>query len=219
MIRVIVVDDQDLVRAGLAALLDRATDITVVAQEPDGDRALASVRAHRPDVVLMDIRMPGLDGIEATRRMAADPELRDVRVVMLTTFDTDEYVLDAVHAGASGFLLKSTTPDGLRDAVRTVAGGEAMLAPAVTRTVLRALADGGQRTSPEPLECLTEREIGVLTLVGRGLSNAEIAAELHLSPATTRTYVSRLLTKLDARDRAQLVVTAFRTGLVRPGEG
>jgi DNA-binding NarL/FixJ family response regulator len=215
-VRVAVVDDQQLVRAGLRALLERAPDIEVVAEAGDGAAAVRAVRSTRPDVVLMDVRMPGTDGIEATRRILADPALTGVHVVMLTTFDDDEYLFDAIRAGAAGFLLKNTAPDALRDAVRTVAGGEALLSPAVTRRVLAAAA----RTpvaDPHRLAGLTGREREVLGQVGTGRSNAEIGAALHLSPETARTYVSRLLTKLGARDRAQLVVIAYETGLVRPG--
>jgi DNA-binding NarL/FixJ family response regulator len=215
-VRVAVVDDQQLVRAGLRALLERAPDIEVVAEAGDGAAAVRAVRSTRPDVVLMDVRMPGTDGIEATRRILADPALTGVHVVMLTTFDDDEYLFDAIRAGAAGFLLKNTAPEALRDAVRTVAGGEALLSPAVTRRVLAAAA----RTpvaDPHRLAGLTGREREVLGQVGTGRSNAEIGAALHLSPETARTYVSRLLTKLGARDRAQLVVIAYETGLVRPG--
>ncbi|MFG3707453.1 response regulator [Micromonospora sp. NPDC047670] len=216
-VRVVLVDDQHLIRAGLRALLERAPDITVVAEAADGAAGLSAVRARRPDVVLMDVRMPGTDGIEATRWILADPDLADVQVVMLTTFDDDEYLFDAIRAGAAGFLLKDTAPDALRAAVRTVAGGDALLSPAVTRRVLAAAA-----RSPVPdharLAGLTERERDVLAQVGAGRSNAEIGAALHLSPDTARTYVSRLLTKLNARDRSQLVVIAYESGLVRPGE-
>ncbi|MEU4642569.1 response regulator transcription factor [Micromonospora sp. NPDC023814] len=216
-LRVVLVDDQHLIRAGLRALLERDPDIAVVAEAADGATGLAAVRAHRPDVVLMDVRMPGTDGIEATRRILADPGLADVQVVMLTTFDDDEYLFDAIRAGAAGFLLKDTAPDALRAAVRTVAGGDALLSPAVTRRVLAAAA-----RSPVPdgtrLVGLTERERDVLAQVGAGRSNAEIGAALHLSPDTARTYVSRLLAKLHARDRSQLVVIAYESGLVRPGE-
>ncbi|MEV0129601.1 response regulator transcription factor [Dactylosporangium sp. NPDC050688] len=215
-IRVVIVDDQHLVRAGLRALLDRAPDITVVGEAGDGATGLDTVRAERPDLVLMDVRMPGTDGIEAARRILTDPQLTDVQVVMLTTFDDDEYLFEAIRAGAAGFLLKDTPPDALRHAVRTVAGGDALLSPAVTRRVLAAAARS-PIADPRRLAGLTERERDVLTQVGTGRSNAEIGAELHLSPDTARTYVSRLLTKLDARDRAQLVVIAYETGLVTPG--
>lgn len=219
MLRVVLVDDQQLMRAGLSALLERAEDITVVGEAGDGAAGVALAVAERPDVVLMDIRMPGVDGIEATRRIVADQRLRGTGVVVLTTFDTDEYIFDAIRAGASGFLLKNAEPDELRAAVRTVAGGEALLSPSVTRRVMAALA-----TSPQPpdralLDRLTERERELLTEIAAGRSNNEISERLFLSPATTRTYVSRLLTKLDARDRAQLVHIAYETGLVRPGEG
>ncbi|MEU8075134.1 response regulator transcription factor [Catellatospora citrea] len=216
-LRVVLVDDQHLIRTGLRAVLERAPDITVVGEAGDGARGVDVVLAEQPDVVLMDVRMPGVDGIEATRRILADRRLTRVQVVMLTTFDDDEYLFEAIRAGAAGFLLKDTAPDALRDAVRTVAGGDALLSPAVTRRVLAAAA-----RSPVPdsgrLEGLTERERDVLAQVGAGRSNAEVGAALHLSPDTARTYVSRLLTKLNARDRAQLVVIAYETGLVRPGE-
>ncbi|UQS22324.1 response regulator transcription factor [Amycolatopsis thermalba] len=217
MIRVALADDQHLMRAGLFALLARADDITVVGEAADGAEAVTLALTARPDVVLMDIRMPGVDGIEATRRIVADPRLRAVRVVVLTTFDTDEHILDAIRAGASGFLLKNTEPGDLRAAVRTVAGGEALLSPSVTRRVMAAVARG-HRTDPARLAHLTGRERELLAEVAAGRSNDEIAGRLFLSPATTRTYVSRLLSKLDARDRAQLVHIAYETGLVRPGD-
>ncbi|GAA1625992.1 response regulator [Catellatospora bangladeshensis] len=216
-LRVVLVDDQHLIRTGLRAVFDRAPDIDVVGEAGDGASAVDVVRAEQPDVVLMDVRMPGVDGIEATRRILADPRLARVQVVMLTTFDDDEYLFDAIRAGAAGFLLKDTTPEALREAVRTVAGGDALLSPAVTRRVLAAAAHAPVRDTAR-LAGLTDRERDVLAQVGGGLTNAEIGAVLHLSPDTARTYVSRLLTKLDARDRAQLVVIAYETGLVRPGE-
>jgi DNA-binding NarL/FixJ family response regulator len=216
-VRVVLVDDQHLVRAGLRGLLERAPDIAVVGEAGDGATGLAVVRNQRPDVVLMDVRMPGTDGLQATRRILADPALHRVRVVMLTTFDDDEYLFEAIRAGAAGFLLKDTRPDALREAVRTVAGGDALLSPAVTRRVLAAAARAAAPT-PDRIACLTAREREVLAQVGRGRSNAEVGAALHLSPDTARTYVSRLLAKLDARDRSQLVVIAYESGLVRPGE-
>ncbi|MFD2078364.1 DNA-binding response regulator, NarL/FixJ family, contains REC and HTH domains [Actinopolymorpha cephalotaxi] len=216
-IRVVLVDDQYLVRTGLRALLDRAPDIAVVGEAGDGATALGVVRAQRPDVVLMDVRMPGTDGLEATRRILDDRDLSDVRVVMLTTFDDDEYLFEAIRAGAAGFLLKDTAPDALRDAVRTVAGGDALLSPAVTRRVLAAAARSPV-ADPARLDGLTDRERDVLAQVGAGRSNAEIGSVLHLSPDTARTYVSRLLAKLNARDRSQLVVIAYESGLVRPGQ-
>ncbi|WP_037295426.1 response regulator transcription factor [Saccharomonospora azurea] len=217
MIEVVVADDQHLVRAGLCSLLDRADDIAVVGEASDGASAVNAVRSLRPDVVLMDIRMPGMDGIEATRHITADPGLRAVRVVVLTTFDTDEHIFDAIRAGAAGFLLKNTAPEELRAAVRTVTGGEALLSPSVTRRVLAAVAADSGSVQPRLLDSLTGREREVLAQVAAGLSNAEIGAVLHLSPATARTYVSRLLAKLGARDRAQLVHIAYESGLVRPG--
>ena len=218
MIRVVLVDDQHLMRAGLAALLDRAEDITVTGEAEDGAAGVALARAEKPDIVLMDIRMPGVDGIEATRRIVADDRLRDTKVIVLTTFDTDEHIFDAIRAGAVGFLLKNTEPDALRAAVRTVAAGEALLSPSVTRRVLTTLAAGHRATDPTRLTALTGRERELLAEIGAGRSNDEIASRLFLSPATARTYVSRLLTKLDARDRAQLVHIAYETGLVTPGE-
>ena len=218
MIRVVIVDDQHLVRAGLGALLDRADDITVVGEADDGTSGVATVLRERPDVVLMDVRMPGVDGLEATRRIVADDRLRAVRVVVLTTFDADEYVFAAIAAGAAGFLLKDNEPDELRRGVRAVAAGDALLAPGVTRRVLDAVAAGrAHRPDTAPLARLTEREREVLAAVGAGLANDEIAAALHMSPATARTHVSRILAKLAARDRAQLVVAAYETGLVTPG--
>jgi DNA-binding NarL/FixJ family response regulator len=217
VIRVVLADDQHLVREGLRALLERADDITVVGDAADGDAAVAATVGHRPDVVLMDIRMPGTDGLDATRRIVADPALRHVQVVVLTTFDTDENILDAVRAGAAGFLLKDTSPEEMREAVRVVARGDALLSPAVTRRVMRAAAASPPPPSARRLATLTERERQVLAEIGAGHSNGEIAEALLISPATARTHVSRLLTKLDARDRAQLVVLAYETGLVTPG--
>lgn len=217
-IRVVLVDDQPLVRAGLRAILQRAPDIIVAGEAADGRSGVSAVRAYRPDVVLMDIRMPGVDGITATETILADRQLDGVRVVMLTTYDTDEHIFDAIAAGAAGFLLKDTDPEDLRAAVRVVASGDALLSPAVTTRVLRRLGTDARRTRTRPdttalLGQLTDREREVLQQVGRGLSNDEIAAELFISPATARTYVSRLLSKLHARDRAGLVVIAYETGL------
>ena len=219
-IRVVIVDDQELVRAGLRPLAERYGDITVVAEATDGRSGLSHVRELRPDVVLMDIRMPVMDRIEATQAIVADDALNRVRVLMLTTFDEDENVFAAIRAGAAVYLLKDVSPDDLRAAIRTVAAGDALLSPSVTAAVMRVVAEGH---SPDPdghgLDELTEREVEVLSGIGRGLTNDEIAAELFLSPATARTYVSRLLTRLEARDRAALIVLAYETGLVRPGGG
>lgn len=218
LLRVVLVDDQQLVRAGLRPLAERDGDIEVVGEASDGRAGLARVRELRPDLVLMDLRMPVMDGLEATRAIVADPLLDGVRVLVLTTFDEDEHVQEAIRAGAAGYLLKDIAPDDLRSAIRTVAAGDALLSPAITAAVMRAVAEGATaRTDPSALAGLTEREIDVLTGIGRGLTNAEIASELFLSPATSRTYVSRLLAKLGARDRAALVVLAYETGLVRPG--
>ncbi len=220
MIRIALVDDQELVRAGLRLLAERDGDIEVVAEADNGRNGVSIVRQHRPDVVLMDIRMPGLDGIAATRAVGADPALAGVRVVVLTTFDEDDDVLAAIRAGAVGYLLKDVAPADLRSAIRVVAAGGALLSPAVTSQVMANLAaQPTSRTRPELLEQLTERERDVLRRVGLGESNDEIGASLHISPATARTYVSRLLGKLGARDRSQLVVLAYESGLVRPGEG
>jgi DNA-binding NarL/FixJ family response regulator len=218
VIRIVLVDDQELVRAGLRTLAERDGDITVVGEAGTGRAGLARIRELRPDVVLMDVRMPEMDGLQATREVVADPQLRDVRVLVLTTFDEDEHVFEAIRAGAAGYLLKDVSPTDLRQGIRVVAAGESLLSPSVTRTVLQSLADRLQAAVDDtPLQALTERERQVLALVGRGLSNQEIAQELFLSPATARTYVSRLLTRLDARDRARLVVLAYETGLVIPG--
>ena len=215
MIRVLVADDQTLVRSGFRALLERAPDIVVVGEAADGDEAIALARAHRPDVVLMDVRMPGTDGLTATRRILADERMLGVRVLVLTTFELDEYVFAALRAGASGFLLKDIEPDDLRHAVRTVARGDAMLAPAVTRRLIAAFVDrlGGPGVAPERLAGLTHREREVVALVAAGLSNQEIGVRLGMSPATAKTHVNRAMTKLDARDRAQLVVFAYQSGL------
>jgi DNA-binding NarL/FixJ family response regulator len=218
-IRVLVADDQALVRAGFVALLDAQDGIGVVAEADNGARALAAAREFKPDVVLMDIRMPEMDGLAATRAIAADPALAGVRVVVLTTFELDEYVFEAMRAGASGFLVKHTEPSELVRAVRVVADGDALLSPSVTR---RLVAEFAARTKPPAgpttaLAELTSREREVMALVAEGLTNAEIGARLFMSPATARTHVSRILTKLGARDRTQLVVMAYESGLVRPG--
>lgn len=217
-ISLVIVDDQQLVRAGLRPLAERDGDIVVVGEAADGRAGLARVRELRPDLVLMDIRMPVMDGLEATRAIIAEPQLDGVRVLVLTTFDEDEHVHEALRAGAAGYLLKDIAPDALRTAIRTVAAGDALLSPAITATVMRAAVEGGAAPADRrALEGLTERETEVLALIGRGLTNDEIAGELFLSPATSRTYVSRLLSRLGARDRAALVVLAYETGLVRPG--
>lgn len=215
MITVLLADDQELVRAGFRMLLDVEEDIAVVGEAADGAEAVAVARSQRPDIVLMDIRMPVLDGIEATRRIATTPGLDHVRVLILTTYDTDAHVFDALEAGASGFLLKDGGPAELLHGIRVVAAGEALLAPRITRRLIAQVtaARSAERTGQERLAVLTAREREILALVGRGLSNEEIAAELVLSPATARTHVSRAMTKLGARDRAQLVVIAYQTGL------
>jgi len=218
-IRVLVADDQALVRAGFVALLDAQDGITVVAEADTGTAALAAARELRPDVVLMDIRMPEMDGLAATRAIAADPALAEVRVVVLTTFELDEYVFEAMRTGASGFLVKHTEPAELVRAVRVVADGEALLSPSVTRRLVAEFAARTKQSAgPSPaLAELTSREREVMALVAEGLTNAKIGERLFMSPATARTHVSRILTKLGARDRTQLVVMAYESGLVRPG--
>lgn len=218
MIGVVVVDDQTLVRAGFRVLVESSPDLTVLGEAAGGAEAVEVARRVRPDVVLMDIRMPGMDGIEATRLLTDDPVTARTRVLILTTFDLDEYVYAALQAGASGFLLKDTPPEDLLAAIRIVAEGNALLAPSVTRTLIAEFA--ARRQPPAHhlavLAQITPREREVLCLVARGRSNAEIAEDLHMSAATAKTHVSRLLTKLDARDRAQLVVIAYESGTVVP---
>ena len=220
-IRVVIADDQALIRAGFAAILGTHDDIEVVAEAADGHEALEAVRRTRPDVVLMDIRMPGLDGLAATEAISADPDLTGVRVVVLTTFESDDYVVAALRAGAAGFLGKDVGPQGLADAIRVVAAGEALLSPRATRSLIdRHLAVPLAATTDhvdERLVDLTEREREVVTLVGLGLDNAQIAERLVLSPHTAKTHVNRAMAKVGARDRAQLVVLAYQTGLVQPG--
>lgn len=224
MTQVVIADDQALLRGGFRALLQSAPDIEVVGEASDGAEAVDAARKHHPDVVLMDIRMPHVDGLEATRQISDDAGLAGVKVLIVTTFETDEYVYDALRAGASGFLLKDTEPADLIQAVRVVAGGEALLSPSVTRRLIENIAGqrGAQarpRLSPGLLASLTEREREVLALVAQGLSNDEVATRLYMSPLTAKTHVSRTMNKLGARDRAQLVVAAYETGLVVPGAG
>ncbi len=218
-VRVLIADDQALVRSGLRMILDSQPDLEVVAEAGDGRTAVELARTHQPEVVLMDVRMPGLDGIAATGRLLADPGVR-TRVLVLTTFDGDSHVYDAVRAGASGFLLKTVSPGQLIEAVRTVAAGDAMLDPVITK---RLLADFGRRPHPggglpEAFAALSPRELDVARLVAHGLSNAEIAARVFLSEATVKTHVTAVLAKLGVRDRVQVVVLSYETGFVRPGE-
>ena len=219
-IRVVLVDDQALIRAGFKAIIDSAPDLEVVGEADEGAAALSLVRAERADVVLMDIRMPVQDGIVTTRAITADDDLAGVRVIMLTTFELDENVVAAMEAGASGFLDKGVDPDVLLDAIRVVAAGEALLTPKATRALLASMGDrtGSVPVDERALQHLTPREREVVGLVGKGLSNAEIAEVLFLSPLTAKTHVSRAMTKLHARDRAQLVAMAFKTGLTRPDD-
>ena len=216
MIRVAIVDDQPLVRTGLATMVERAGDMSVVGEAADGVEAVELARRTAPDVMLMDVRMPVLDGIEATARITADASLAAVKVVILTTFDIDEHVYAALRSGASGFLLKDVAPEELFAAIRVVAAGEALIAPSITRRLLDRFAtpplDDGA------LAALTDREREVLGLVGRGLTNEEIGRELFMSPATAKTHVARIMSKLQARDRVHLVVVAYETGLVTPGD-
>jgi len=223
MIRVLLADDQALIRAGFRVLVDAAEDLQVVGEATDGRQAVDLARRERADVVLMDIRMPGVDGLEATRRISADEDLAGVKVIILTTFESDEYVYQALRAGASGFLVKDTEPADLIQAVRVVARGDALLSPSVTRRLITDIASrperrlGSDQASGKILAGLTDREREVMALVAEGLSNDEIAARLFLSPLTAKTHVSRIMTKLNARDRAQLVVLAYESGLVTPG--
>jgi DNA-binding NarL/FixJ family response regulator len=219
-IRVAFADDQSLVRDGFRAQLGLAPDLELVGEASNGSDAVAVARRERPDVLLMDVRMPVMDGIEATRQITSDDRADGVRVIILTTFDLDDYVYSALRAGASGFLLKDCLPEELFAAIRLVAAGEALLAPSVTRRLISEFARRPEtaRTRPDALDHLTARELDVLALVAQGLSNAEIAERLVLSPATAKTHVSRILTKLDARDRAQLVMLAYETGLIVPGQ-
>lgn len=221
MIRVLLADDQALIRAGFAALVRSADDMEVVGEAVDGEDAVRQARDVRPDVVLMDIRMPGTDGLSASAQITGDPELDGVKVVVLTTFEQDDYVLAALRAGASGFLGKGVEPEELLDAVRVVAAGEALLSPRATRMLIERLVALPQDASPavsSDLAVLTEREREVVALVAHGLTNDDIAARLFVSPLTAKTHVNRAMAKLGARDRAQLVVLAYQSGLVRAGE-
>ena len=211
-------DDQGLVRAGFRVLLDSAADIEVVGEASSGDQALTLAKDRRPDVILMDIRMPNMDGLEATRRIVADREMAGVRVLILTTFEVDEYVFEALRSGASGFVVKDIEPAELLQAVRVVARGDALLSPTVTRRLIAEFAGRPEqrRVAATDLDVLTEREREVMALVAAGRTNDEIAAELFISPATAKTHVSRAMSKLGARDRAQLVVLAYETGLITP---
>jgi len=217
MIRVVIADDQQLIRGGFRALLEAEQDIQVVGEAASGDVAVDVVRRELPDVVLMDIRMPVLDGLAATRAIVADPSLSGVRVVVVTTFELDEYVTDAILAGASGFLVKDAEPAELIRAVRVVAEGDALLSPGITRRLLDRVARGTRPASASAIDALTEREREVLSLIAAGLSNDEIAVKLFLSPLTAKTHVSRILGKTGVRDRVGLVVLAYETGFARPG--
>jgi DNA-binding NarL/FixJ family response regulator len=215
-VRIGVVDDQPLIRTGLRTMIEHAADLELVGEAGDGEQAVDLARRHRPDVVLMDVRMPVVDGIEATRRITADPDLTGVRVIVLTTFDVDDYVHAAIRAGASGFLLKDATRDELLNAVRVVAGGDALLAPTVTRRLIHEFVQRPPSRRPDParLDALTQREREVLVLIARGMSNAEIAAELIVGDATVKSHVAHVLMKLDLRDRIQAVILAYELGIV-----
>jgi DNA-binding NarL/FixJ family response regulator len=219
VIRVLLADDQALIRAGFKVLIDAAGDLEVIGEATDGGQAVTLARRERADVVLMDIRMPGVDGLEATRRICADEDLAGVKVIILTTFESDEYVYRALRAGASGFLVKDTEPAELLQGIRVVARGDALLSPGITRRLITDVAGRPERPPPDGqvLAGLTDRERQVMALVAGGLSNDEIARRLFLSPLTSKTHVSRIMTKLGARDRAQLVVIAYESGLVTPG--
>jgi DNA-binding NarL/FixJ family response regulator len=220
LIRVVIADDQALVRGGFRVMVDAAPDMEVLAEAANGAEAVQLARHHHPDVVLMDVRMPILDGIEATRAIVTDAGTADTRILMLTTFDLDDYVYGALRAGASGFLLKDTAPEELLAGIRTLAAGDALLAPSITRRLIHEFAqrpEHADRPSPALLDALSPREKDVLVEVAGGWSNAEIGGRLHISAATAKTHVSRLLMKLDAHDRAQLVMIAYETGLVTPG--
>ncbi|WP_327366655.1 response regulator transcription factor [Streptomyces sp. NBC_01217] len=218
MIRVLLADDQRLVRAGFRSILEDEDDIEVVGEAGDGEAAVSACRELRPDVVLMDIRMPGMDGLEASRLIAGDEQLASVKVVILTTFDLDDYVYGALRAGATGFLVKDTEPEELLQAVRVAARGDALISPSVTRRLIAEFAGRVKGPEPDPrLDVLTDREREVMQLVAAGLTNDEIAARLVLSPSTAKTHVSRIMSKLGARDRSQVVVLAYESGMVNPG--
>lgn len=218
VIKILLADDQRLVRAGFRSILEDEDDFEVVGEAGDGEQALSACRTLHPDVVLMDIRMPGVDGLQATRQIAGDPRLDGIKVVILTTFDLDEYVYGALRAGATGFLVKDTEPEELVHAVRVAARGDALISPSVTRRLIAEFAVRVKAPEPSPrLKALTDREREVMELVAAGLTNDEIATRLVLSPATAKTHVSRIMTKVDARDRSQLVVLAYESGMVRPG--
>ena len=218
MISIVLVDDQELVRIGLRLLLERDPELEVIGEADNGRSGVRLVQTSKPDVVLMDIRMPGMDGLEATRTIVGDGALNGTKVVVLTTFDEDEQIQEAIRAGAAGYLLKDISPEELRRAVHVVAGGEALLSPSITRRVMQQLAATSGAANPKLLVDLTEREREILRHIGLGESNDEIAQNLTISPATARTYVSRLLAKLDARDRSQLVIIAYESGLITPGQ-
>ena len=219
MIRLVIADDQALVRGGLRLILESQPDMEVVAEAGDGREAVARTRESKPDVVLMDVRMPGVDGLSATQHIVEDPALSGVRILVLTTFDLDEYVYEAMKRGAAGFLLKDIPPEQLVAAVRTVAAGEALVHPSILRRLIEDYVrrPGPGHGSAQRLEPLSEREIEVLKLIGRGRTNAEIAEELYLSEATVKSHVGRVFAKLDVRDRAQAVIVAYETGLITPG--